>query len=71
MRNNKLRRSLFGHRIHQNKFRDLLILMVIISQKQTLANKLFPQSSRNYFVKNPKILLCPRTPPDLWMFSPT
>ena len=36
-RNNKLRRSLFGHRIRQNKFRDLLILMAIISQKQILA----------------------------------
>ena len=33
----KLRRSLFGHRIRQTKFCDLRILMVIISQKQTLA----------------------------------
>ena len=38
IRNNKLRRSLFGHHIRQNKFRDVLILMAIISQKQTLAN---------------------------------
>ena len=28
---------LFGHRIRQNKFRDLIILMGINSQKQTLA----------------------------------
>ena len=28
---------MFEHRIRQNKFRDLLILMDIISQKQTLA----------------------------------
>ena len=31
IRNNKLRRSLFGHRIRQNKLHDLLILMAIIS----------------------------------------
>ena len=33
----KLRRSLFGHRIRQNKFRNLFILKTIILQKQTLA----------------------------------
>ena len=56
-------RSLFRRRIPQNKCYDLLILMAIILQKQTLATvnslKVVELFCQKYF----KTLLCPHTPP--------
>ena len=58
---------MFGYRICQNEFCALLNLIAIVSQKQTLATANSFKLVETILSKSFKILLCPRTPPHLWM----